>query len=55
MTLQPHLRLRGVRAIIVHAIDHAALPFYLRYGFHSFHAPQDLTLFLPIEEVTAAL
>jgi predicted N-acetyltransferase YhbS len=44
----------GVRAILVHAIDAEAVPFYTRYGFRAF--PEgSLTFFLPMEEVAAAL
>jgi predicted N-acetyltransferase YhbS len=44
----------GVRAILVHAIDAEAVPFYTRYGFRAF--PEgSLTFFLPMEEMAAAL
>jgi len=44
----------GARAVIVHAVDQAALSFYLRYGFRSFPA-EPLTLFRPIDEIVASL
>jgi GNAT superfamily N-acetyltransferase len=44
----------GTRAVLVHAIDHEAIPFYAGYGFKSF--PSDArTMFLPIEVLKAAL
>jgi GNAT superfamily N-acetyltransferase len=44
----------GARAVLVHAIDHEVVPFYLRYGFKPF--PEgELTLFLSVSEVAAAL
>jgi GNAT superfamily N-acetyltransferase len=44
----------GARAVIVHAIDDAAVPFYASYGFKSF--PTDnRTLFLVIDAITKAL
>ena len=43
----------GVRALIVHAIDEAAVDFYRRYGFEIF--PQGTrTLIMPIETVIKA-
>lgn len=40
----------GVRAVMVHAIDEAAVPFYAQYGFQPFpHGT--LTLFLPIDKI----
>lgn len=44
----------GLRALMVHAIDDDALPFYLRWGFKPF-PPSGLTMFLPIETIIAAL
>jgi GNAT superfamily N-acetyltransferase len=44
----------GARAVIVHAIDDAAVPFYAGYSFKSF--PTDnRTLFLAIDAITKAL
>jgi predicted N-acetyltransferase YhbS len=43
----------GCRALMVHAIDQDALPFYLQYGFHRAPVQGNLTLFLPIEEAVA--
>lgn len=44
----------GARAILVHAIDREVASFYTQYGFKPF--PEgELTFFLPIEEVAAAL
>lgn len=44
----------GVRAMIVHAIDDAAVNFYAKYGFQIF-PPETRTLFLPVETILAAL
>jgi hypothetical protein len=44
----------GARAVLVHAVDQAAAPFYARYGFKSFPA-NNQTLFLPMDEIVAAL
>lgn len=44
----------GVRAVLVHAIDVDAVPFYANYGFHAFPVGTQ-TLFLPMEEVIATL
>jgi GNAT superfamily N-acetyltransferase len=44
----------GARAVLVHAIDDDAAAFYKRYGFKAF-PPDGHTLFLPIEEIAAAL
>lgn len=44
----------GAKAVIVHAIDDEAVPFYLQYGFKQFPADQR-TLFLPIADIAAAL
>jgi len=44
----------GAGAILVHAIDHDVVPFYAQYGFKAF-PESDLTLFLPMSEVAAAL
>lgn len=43
----------GVRMLMVHAIDDAAVAFYLRYGFHLFPTGSR-TLFLPIETTATA-
>jgi len=44
----------GARAVLVHAVDQQAVPFYARYGFKTFpHGNQ--TLFLPIEEIVQSL
>lgn len=44
----------GAKAVMVHAIDEDAVPFYLSYGFKSF--PTDAkTLWLPIQTIIAAL
>lgn len=40
----------GARAILVHAVDHEAVPFYARYGFRSFPMGNQ-SLFLPIDEI----
>lgn len=44
----------GARAVLVHAVDQEAVPFYVRYGFHAFPTGNQ-TLFLPIEEIIMAL
>jgi hypothetical protein len=44
----------GARAILVHAVDQEAVPFYARYGFQSFPKGNQ-TLYLPIDEIVAAL
>lgn len=44
----------GARAVLVHAIDDDVMPFYARYGFKAFPT-EARTLFLPIEEIAAAL
>jgi GNAT superfamily N-acetyltransferase len=44
----------GARAVLVHAIDDEAVAFYARYGFKIF-PPGSKTLYLPIEEIAAAL
>ena len=44
----------GVRAIVVHAIDEAAVQFYLKFGF--VRSPlNERTLILPVETARAAL
>lgn len=44
----------GARAVLIHAIDHDAIPFYAAYGFKSF--PSDArTMFLPIDQLKLAL
>jgi GNAT superfamily N-acetyltransferase len=44
----------GARAVVVHAVDHEAIPFYARYGFRSLPMGSQ-TLFLPIDEVILGL
>lgn len=44
----------GVRALIVHAIDDAAVSFYAKYGFQGFPTGAK-TMFLPIETLVQAL
>lgn len=44
----------GARAVLVHAVDQEAVPFYARYNFRSFPVGNQ-TLYLPIEEIIAAL
>ena len=44
----------GVRALMVHAIDDAAVTFYLKYGFVLFPR-ESRTMFLPIETLVASL
>lgn len=44
----------GARAILVHAIDREVVSFYTQYGFKAF-PDEELTFFLPIEEVAASL
>ena len=44
----------GARAVLVHAVDQEAVPFYSRYGFRVFPMGNQ-TLYLPIEEIVAAL
>jgi GNAT superfamily N-acetyltransferase len=44
----------GVRALVVHAIDDAAIPFYLKWDFKPFPAGSQ-TLFLPIETIRATI
>jgi GNAT superfamily N-acetyltransferase len=44
----------GARAVLVHAVDQGAAPFYARYGFKSFPT-NNQTLFLPMDEIVAAL
>jgi GNAT superfamily N-acetyltransferase len=44
----------GAAALLVHAIDREAVPFYVQYGFQAF--PEgSLTLYLPIKTITAGL
>jgi N-acetylglutamate synthase-like GNAT family acetyltransferase len=44
----------GATALLVHAIDREAAPFYVQYGFQAF--PEGtLTLFLPIATIVPAL
>ncbi len=49
----------GFRAILVHAVDEAAVAFYARYGFRPFPegslAQGTQPMFLPIEHVVASL
>ena len=47
-------RVVGARAVIVHAIDDEAVPFYAGFGFHSF-AGDARTMFLPIESIKRAV
>ena len=47
-------RSAGVRMLMVHAIDEAAVAFYLRHDFHAFPAGER-TLYLPIEDIVASL
>jgi ribosomal protein S18 acetylase RimI-like enzyme len=44
----------GCRAVLVHAIDQAALGFYIQYGFIEFPTGSQ-TLFLPIETIRTGL
>jgi GNAT superfamily N-acetyltransferase len=44
----------GMRAVIVHAIDDEAVPFYAAYGFRPF-PNEPRTLWLPIETIAATL
>jgi len=44
----------GARAVLVHAVDQEAIPFYARYGFRAFPVGNQ-TLFLPIEEIIQSL
>ncbi|WOH64049.1 GNAT family N-acetyltransferase [Bradyrhizobium sp. BWA-3-5] len=44
----------GARAVVVHAVDQEAIPFYARYGFKSFLLGNQ-TLYLPIEEIIQSL
>lgn len=44
----------GVRAVIAHAIDDAAVGFYLRYGFRLVPVLGERTVLMPIEAVRAA-
>ena len=44
----------GARAVIVHAVDQDAVPFYARYGFKVFPIGNQ-TLYLPIDEIIASL
>jgi GNAT superfamily N-acetyltransferase len=44
----------GARAVLVHAVDQEAVPFYARYGFRSFPVGNQ-TLYLPIEEIILSL
>lgn len=44
----------GAKAILVHAIDDEAIPFYLQYGFAQFPADQR-TLYIPIAQIVSAL
>ncbi|MGC9953381.1 MAG: GNAT family N-acetyltransferase [Rhizomicrobium sp.] len=47
-------RVVGARALIVHAIDDEAVPFYAAFGFRSF-AGDARTMFLPIEAIKRAV
>jgi GNAT superfamily N-acetyltransferase len=44
----------GARAVIVHAVDQEAVPFYARYGFKRFPLGNQ-SLFLTIEDIVANL
>jgi GNAT superfamily N-acetyltransferase len=44
----------GARAVVVHAVDQEAVPFYARYGFRTFPIGNQ-TLYLPIDEIIAEL
>jgi GNAT superfamily N-acetyltransferase len=44
----------GARAVIVHAVDQEAVPFYARYGFRSFPMGNQ-SLFLTIDEIIKSL
>ena len=44
----------GAAALLVHAIDREAVPFYVQYGFHAFPEGQ-LTLYLPIKTIAAGI
>lgn len=44
----------GARAVVVHAVDQEAIPFYARYGFRSFPMGSQ-TLFLPIDEIISGI
>jgi GNAT superfamily N-acetyltransferase len=44
----------GARAVLVHAIDREAVPFYVQYGFQIF--PEgSLTLYLPMPTIAGGL
>jgi GNAT superfamily N-acetyltransferase len=44
----------GAAAVLVHAIDREAVPFYVQYGFQAF--PEGtLTLYLPIKTIVAGV
>ena len=47
-------RIVGARALIVHAIDDEAVPFYAGFGFKPF-AGEARTMFLPIEAIGRAV
>lgn len=44
----------GARAVIVHAIDDAAVAFYRQYGFKALPG-ESRSLYLPVEEIVAAI
>jgi GNAT superfamily N-acetyltransferase len=44
----------GARAVVVHAVDQEAIPFYARYGFRTFPIGNQ-TLYLPIDEIVKEL
>jgi GNAT superfamily N-acetyltransferase len=44
----------GIRAVIVHAVDHDAANFYASYGFKPFPT-NPLTLWISIQDVTGAI
>ena len=45
----------GAAALIVHAVDREAVPFYNQFGFQSFPGEGALTLYLPIKTIAAAI
>lgn len=47
-------KLVGAKAVIVHAIDAEAVPFYAAYGFKSF-STETRTMFLPISTIAQSL
>ena len=43
----------GVRAVLVHAVDHEAAEFYVAHGFKPF-TTNPLTLWLPVQDIAGA-